>query len=637
MPKKTKPTPFKAEIRQLLDILIHSLYSDREIFLRELVSNASDAINRVRFELLTNRDIQDGGEELAIRITTDKEARLLRISDNGIGMTAEELARNLGTIAQSGAREFIRAASEGTQHLEDIIGQFGVGFYSSFMVAESVRVTSRSFQPEAEAAAWTSSGGDTFTVEPAERPARGTTIEITLKEDAVEFADEWKVKQIIRKHSDFVAFPIYVGDDSEPDGAGDVPGGAGDVPVNQRTAIWRQSTRDLDDEKYNAFHKQMTLDADAPLAHAHINTDAPVQIYALLYVPASTERGMFSLRKEDGLKLYARKVLIQEYTKDLLPEYFRFIQGVVDSEDIPLNVSREMVQSNPVMARIKKVLTGRVTTMIAGLARDAENPEAYTNFWGRYGQFIKEGIATDMAERESLYPLLRFKTTHAPADLHSLNDYAGRMKPGQKKIYYLLGDDPRSLTRSPHLDYFRKHGYEVILLGELIDSFMIMGIPAYEGFDLINVASPDLELPAADSAAEADVTPESLPGEKVASLIIRFKETLGDRVSDVRPTDRLSGSIARLIDPEGTLGQEMQRVYKLMKRDYEVPKKVLELNPAHPTLARLAELDPKDALSPVLIEQIYENALLIEGLHPDPAGMITRIEELMKAALGSER
>jgi molecular chaperone HtpG len=342
---------------------------------------------------------------------------------------------------------------------------------------------------------------------------------------------------------------------------------------------------------------------------------------------------MFSLRKEDGLKLYARKVLIQEYTKDLLPEYFRFVHGVVDSEDIPLNVSREMVQANPVMQRIKKVLTGRVVSMIAGLAKDTDNPAAYTGFWERFGQFIKEGIATDMAERQTLYPLLRFKTTKSNGEWRDLNAYIGGMKPGQKKIYYLLGDDPRSLARSPHLDYFRKHGYEVILLGELIDSFMIMGIPAYEGFDLVNAASPDLELPAADSAAETGVTPESLPGDKLAPLLVRFKDVLGEKVSDVRATDRLSGSLARLIDPEGALGQEMQRVYKLMERDYQVPKKVLELNPAHPTLAKLAERNPTDPLTITIIEQIHENALLIEGLHPDPAGMLTRIETLITAAL----
>lgn len=616
-PPTSEPTQFKAEIRQLLDILIHSLYSDREIFLRELVSNASDALNRLRFEMLTNRDVLDPDAELEIRITADKEARILRIADSGIGMTEEELATNLGTIAQSGAREFIQAAKEGTENLSDIIGQFGVGFYSCFMVAESVRVVSRSYRKDAAAAAWVSSGGDTFTLEAAEREQRGTTIEITLKEEAAEFADEWRLKQIIRMHSDFVAYPIYVGEDQEP--------------TNQRTALWRQSPRDLDDEKYNEFYKQMTLDADAPLARAHVVTDAPVQLYAVLFVPPSTEKGMFALRREDGLKLYARKVLIQEYTKDLLPEYFRFVHGIVDSEDIPLNVSREMVQSSPVMQRIKKVLTGRVVSMIEGIAKDQDNPQAYETFWQRFGSFIKEGVASDQSDGKTLYPLLRFKTTTSDGAWRSLNAYVAAMKPDQKKIYYLLGEDSRTLSRSPHLDYFRKNDYEVLLLGDLIDSFMVMGIPEYEGFELVNVAASDLELPPAGEAREEE-TPEILNETDRDSLVERFKAVLGDRVSDVRTTTRLSDSIARLVDPEGALKQEMQRVYRLMDREFEAPKKVLELNPKHPMLGRIAAL-PDDTLAGLFIEQIYENTLLIEGIHPDPAGMIPRLESLMKAAL----
>ncbi len=620
--KTAEPIAFKAEIRQLLDILIHSLYSDREIFLRELISNASDALNRVRFEMLTNREVHDPEAELSIRIRADKDARMLWVSDTGIGMTAEDLATNLGTIAQSGAREFIQAANEETENLADIIGQFGVGFYSSFMVAESVRVVSRSYLPEAEAAAWYSEGDETFTVEPADQDTRGTSIAIQLKEDAAEFAEEWRLRQVIRKHSDFVAFPIYIGEDEEP--------------VNQRTAVWRQSPRELDQEKYEEFYKHLTLDGQPPLAHTHVVTDAPVQLYGLLYIPSSTERTMFSPRKEDGLKLYARKVLIQEYTKDLLPEYYRFIQGVVDSEDIPLNVSREMVQHNPLMARLKKILTGRVTQMIADLSRDKDRPEIYESFWERFGQFVKEGVATETGERESLYPLLRFRTTRFPEKWRSLNDYVGGMKPGQKKIYYLLGDDPRSLARSPHLDYFKENGFEVLLLGELIDSFMIMGLPQYEGFDLVNVAAADLELPDKDRDPESAEQDSNLPEERLESVIERFKEVLGERVSDVRTTTRLSGSIARLVDPEGALNQEMQRVYKLMERDFEAPKKVLELNPRHPTLARLSEMEANRDLQSAVMEQVYESALLIEGLHPDPASMIPRIEKLIEAAIGQK-
>lgn len=615
------PIAFKAEIRQLLDILIHSLYSDREIFLREMVSNASDALNRLRFEMLTNRDVYQPDAELAVTITSDKDAKTITITDTGIGMTAQELTTNLGTIAQSGAREFIQAAKETQTNLTDIIGQFGVGFYSAFMVAESVQVVSRSYRPDAEAAQWESTGGDTFTVTPAEKADRGTTITIHLKEDAVEFADEWKLRQIVRKHSDFVAFPVYVGE------------GENRQQANHVTAIWRQPAREVKPEEYEEFYKQLTLEIEKPLAHAHIITDAPVQLYGLLFIPGTNQRGILSLRKEDGIKLYARKVLIQEYYKDLLPEYYRFVQGVVDSEDIPLNVSRELVQNNPVMARLKKILTGRVTSMLKSLADDQENPDKYLKFWETFGDHVKQGIAMEQTDRESLYPLLRFRTTAQPDKFSSLTDYVGRMKPGQKKIFYLIGDDPRSMARSPHLDYFRENGYEVILFTDIVDSFMLLGLQKYQDFDLQNVAAADLELPEPDKDKPAeDSTP--MPDADFSSLVDRFKTQLGDRVSDVRATERLRGSIARLVDPDGTMGQEMQRVYKILEKDYETPKKVLELNPRHPTLAALVSRPADEALAQTMIEQIYESALLIEGLHPDPASMIPRIEALMAAALG---
>ena len=345
----TAPAPeainFRAEIRQLLNILIHSLYTDREIFLRELISNSSDALNRLQFRMLTDRDVREPDAELAIRIKADTEARTLSISDSGDGMTREEIIENLGTIAHSGAATFLQGLQEG-QKLADLIGQFGVGFYSVFMVADEVEVTTLSWRPDATAWKWTATGGDTFTLEPAEKAERGTTVVVKFKEDAKEFADAWRIKEVIHKHSDFVSFPIYLDDETEP--------------VNRRTALWRQSASEITDEAANDFYKQLTLDFEAPLARTLLNTDAPVQIYALLFLPAKAERGMFSLRKDHGLKLYSRKVLIQEYAKDLLPNYLRFVEGVVDSEDLPLNVSRETVQANKVMERIKNAVTHKV-------------------------------------------------------------------------------------------------------------------------------------------------------------------------------------------------------------------------------------------------------------------------------------
>ena len=616
---ENKPIAFKAEIKQLLDILIHSLYTDREIFLRELISNASDALTQMDFVMLTDRSVLDPDVELAICLSVDEDEKIITISDTGVGMTRDELTTNLGTIAQSGAQAFLNATDEGVdqQQLADVIGQFGVGFYSVFMVAEWVRVTSRSFKPRAKTATWYATGEDTFTVEAAEKEHRGTTIEIKLKEDTEEFANESRLRDIIKKHSDYVRFPIYVGDAEEQ--------------TNRQTAIWRQAPREVENGEYNEFYKHLTLDFEDPITRVHFVADAPLRIFSLLYIPTNPERNMFSLRKEDGLKLYARKVLIQEYTTDLLPPYFRFIQGVVDSEDLPLNVSRETVQATALMGRIKKILTGQVTKQLTTMAE--KEPEKYAQFWQAFSPFIKEGIASEQSNRESLYPFVRFHTTVHPESWVSLKDYVERMKTDQDKIYYILGDDDRSVARSPHLDYFRKHGYEVITLTDPMDSFMLLGLREFGDYQLQNVAAPDLELPVAEGTPGEEPAPEALPEKDFKKLVECFKEQLGERITDVRASDRLSDSVARLVDPEGSMDQEMQRVYRLMDRDYEVPKKVLELNPSHPMLTRLSALPADEKLSTAVIEQIYESALLIEGLHPDPAGMLPRIQALMEAAL----
>jgi molecular chaperone HtpG len=614
--KKVQSMAFKAETRQLLDILIHSLYTEREIFLRELVSNASDALARLNFEMLVNRDILDPELPLEIHIEADKDEKTLTIRDSGLGMTRDEMVENLGTIAHSGARAFIEASKENVNRLADIIGQFGVGFYSAFMVAESIKVISRSYRPEAEAVSWFSTGADTFSIEPAEKADRGTTVIVKLKEDATEFLEDYRLRQILHKHSDYIAFPIYLGDSKEQ--------------INHQTALWRQQPREVKENEYEEFYKQLTLDADKPLIHAHLAVDAPVQLYALLYIPSNKERGVFSLRREDGLKLYARKVLIQEYCKDLLPEYFRFVQGVVDTEDLPLNVSRETVQANKIMAQLKKIITTKVTDMLSTLAKEDE--DKYNTFWQAFGRYLKEGIATDLTSAESLYPLLRFRTLHAPDKWRSLDQYLEGKKEGQDKIYYILGDDIRSISHSPHLDYFRKAGYDVLALTDPIDSFMLLGLRKYHEVELANVAASDLKLPDLKDRAEAEEKPV-LQDAAVESLINQFKTQLGERVTDVRMTERLSDSPARLVDPEGSQGQEMQRLYRLLEREFEAPKKVLELNPHHPIIVKLGAGLQDEALSKTIIEQIYEDALLIEGLHPDPASMIERIQELIQAAL----
>jgi molecular chaperone HtpG len=609
---------FKAETRQLLNILIHSLYKDREVFLRELLSNASDALNRLRFEMVTNQDVLDPAAELAIRIKVDKDARLLTIQDTGIGMTKEEIVENLGTIAQSGARKFLEATREKNADLTQVIGQFGVGFYSVFMVAEWVRVTSRSYKPRAKAVSWYATGEDNYQISPAEMRERGTRVEIQLKEDAAEFAEEYRIKNIIHKHSEYIGFPIYVGEEEQP--------------VNKQTSIWRMSRQSVTEEQYKDFYKQLTLDFEDPLLYTHIVTDAPVQLYALLYVPGKSERGIFALRREDGLKLYSRNILIDEYNKDLLPEHLRFVQGVVDSEDLPLNVSRETIQSTALMARLKKVVSGQIMKELETLAK--KDPAKYETFWKEFGAYLKQGVATSPTEIDSITPLLRFRTTlHPDAEAwSSLDDYVGRMQPDQKFIYFLVGEDPRSILRSPHLDYFQAQGTEVLLLTEPMDSFMLMGLRKYKDHELKNVAQAEITEKPRETQGQ-----EPIPEADFGKLIERFKQVLGERVADVRASNRLSQSVARLADVDDALNPELQRVYKYLGKEYEVSKKILELNPSHTILKKLLEMDPASELQGLILEQIYDSALLVEGLHPDPSSMAPRVQQIIEAALAQEK
>jgi molecular chaperone HtpG len=568
------------------------------------------------FEMQKNRDILDPDVELAITITSDPQAGTLTISDTGIGMTSEELVENLGTIAHSGARAFVTAAQEGAKSISDIIGQFGVGFYSAFMVAEWIKVISRSQLPDTSAASWYCTGEDTFIVEPAQKIDRGTTVIIKLKEDAKEFSQEDRLREVIKKHSDFVSFPIYLGEKKEQ--------------VNRQTALWRQAPRKVEKKDYDDFYHQLTLDFSPPLTYIHLSVDAPVQMYAILYIPSKSERNLFSIRKEDGVKLYSCNVLIQEYCRDVLPEYYRFIQGVVDTEDLPLNVSRETIQANRIMVNLKKLVTSKVTSALEKLTKDES--DNYSKFWDKYGRYIKEGVAIEQTEPESLYPLLRFHTTSITDKWSSLDDYLGRMKPNQADVYYILGDDERSVIYSPHLDIMRKHGFEVLLLTEPIDPFMVVRLEKFKDHTLVNISSPNIKLPSIDKETDVETKPTLDPNEWI-SLIQRFKSQLGDKVTDVRMTDRLSESPARLVDPEGVPNQEMQRVYRFLQEDFKTPKKVLELNPDHPILMHLNSLPPEAELGQMIIDQIYEDALLIEGLHPDPASMIERIQKIIEAAI----
>ncbi len=645
---QTEQIQFRAEIQQLLDILVHSLYTDKEIFLRELISNASDALNRIQFEMLTNRNVVDESAELGIWLEADENARTLTLRDTGIGMTQEELVENLGTIAHSGAKDFLKAieaaGKKGQGITADVIGQFGVGFYSVFMVAEEVTVTSRSYQPEAGAAVWSSTGQGTYRVGLADKPDRGTTIVIKLKEEAKEFARPYRLRQVVKTHSDFVAFPIYLKEETHR-AAGPEPAAKDEekktewVQINEQKAIWRQSPRQVDEDKYKSFYQQFTLDFGEPLLRLHTSADAPVQFYALLFVPSKKDYRLFGLKEDYGLKLYSRKVRIKENFKDLLPNYLRFVEGVIDSEDVPLNVSREMVQSTPLIEKIKATLVRRLASELEQLAQD--NPDKYRTFWREFGSFIKEGIATDPDSKGKFVDLLRFQSSQSANanNLMSLKQYTERMKPGQSEIYYILGDSFETVARSPHLEYFKKHALEVLYLTDPLDSFMLISLTEYNGKPLKNVDNAGLELPETEKKEEEKPTESAIPSDQFEALVARIKTTLGDRVEDVVESKILTDSPCRLVNPANAVNTNMQRVQRLLGKDFQVPKKILEINRNSQLMqslsARLAANADDPLLNP-LIEQLFENALVIEGIHPNPAEMIPRIQQLMEAAAALE-
>lgn len=633
-----EPVAFQAEIQQLLDILIHSLYSETDIFLRELISNSSDALNRFKFTSLTKDAVHDAGAELAIWLKGDPDAGTLTIMDSGIGMTATDMVQNLGTIAHSGAKDFLQAVKEANQQGgsvgADVIGQFGVGFYSVFMVADEVRVTSRSHQPDASAATWISEGKGEYRIEDAEQNWRGTAITITLKDEHKDFAQSYRLRNIVKTHSDFVTFPIYLweekpaapteeGEDSEPE--------AGYNVINQQQALWRMSASDIDDAKYKSFYQSLTYDFSDPLLRVHLTTDAPLQLYALLFVPSRKDYKVIG-GSEAGVKLYVRKVLIQEKFADFLPQYLRFVEGVVDTEDLPLNVSRQMVQNNAIIKKIGDVLVKRI---LSELERSAKgDPEQYQKLWLEFGSYLKEGVASDYANKDRLAKLLRFRSSQSQDanDWVSLERYVERAKTDQDEIYYVIADSFEAAQRSPHLEYFRKHDIEVLYFTEDIDSYMLFGLDNFEGKTLKNVDDAELNLPAGDEPSE-DTSDEGLEQDTFDAVIERFKSVLGERVVDVKESKLLTNSPCRLVNPKDAANTSMQRLQRLMGENSGVPKKILEINRQSALIASLAsKLDSDAQVSDAIIEQLFDSALLAEGIHPDPASMVERIQTLMEAA-----
>jgi molecular chaperone HtpG len=605
---------YKAEMRQLLHLIIHSLYTHPEVFLRELISNASDALNKVRFMQLTNQPVLHPEQQLKITIELDKDLRTFSITDTGIGMTQKDLIERIGTIASSGTLDFLAKmkATESTVS-GDLIGQFGVGFYSVFMVTDEVTIETRYASGDGLAFRWRSIGEGKFSIEEIDRDTRGTRIMFTFKEEAKEFAEEWRIKDIIRKYSNFVDFPIFIGE----------------TQVNTVTALWHRGKDEVTEEERNEFFKFITNDYTPPLGHLHLNLEGRVNFKALLFVPGSAPDLRMDLRTEKSLQLYANKVFIQDDCKDLLPEYLRFVRGVVDTEDLPLNVSREVTQSSPVMTKIREVLTSRILGMFEEWS--ASEPEKYTTFIRNFGPRLMIGVSTDFANRDKLIELLRFETTKTEEGaLTSLKEYVLRMKDDQKEIYFLTGENRNAVLRNPNLEYFRSNDIEVILLTDPVDIWGMPAIHEYDKKQLHSIEKADINIRRGKKSEEVTVS-----GKQAKNLLIVFKETLGDKVEEVVESDRLVDSAATLVVGKSGLDPQMERMMKMFDKEYQGQKKILELNMAHPLIRNLAAMNDAhrdDELLRRSIEQLYEAALLIENNLQTPAEFVQRMTDFMERA-----
>lgn len=623
---KTRKLKFKAEVNKLLDILVHSLYTNREIFMRELISNASDALDKVRFELTRGTDVADADIPLEIEITVDEEKKKITIRDSGIGMDEDEIITNLGTVAKSGSEAFLKMLSENQdaqkeESVSSIIGKFGVGFYSVFMVAEKVTVTSRSFKKEAPAVRWTSSGMGSFNVEKLEESIpRGTTIEIFLREETSEYANADRLKEIVKKHSNFVNFPIKM--DGEK--------------INTIRALWREPKFKIKKEEYDEFYKFLTHDFQEPLDTLHVAIDAPVQFNALVFFPKQIMDMFGTLREDRGLDLYVNGVLIQHKNKDLIPEYMAFCKGLVESPDIPLNISRETLQENRVIQKISSALVKQILNHLTKMAKD--DPEKYAEFWKEHGKVFKFGY-TDYANKDKFAELLRFNSSAMKTadEMTSLAEYVERMKEEQKDIFYLTGASREAIESDPHLEMFRRKGIEVLYLYEPVDEFALNGLMKYKEYDLKAVEQADaasLDKIKDDGEQEEQAEKLSEADEKIFNkLLERMKEILGDRVTEVRESKRLHDSASCLVNPDGSMTSHMHKMMQMMNKDTSAPQKVMEVNKNHPltrNLLKIYKKDPRDSFIEESVEQMYEAALLLEGYLTDPHRLVNRLNKMLE-------
>lgn len=610
-PTSTQSFEFQAEIKQLLDIVIHSLYTEKEIFIRELVSNASDALEKLRHLQQTEKEIFDDRLGLEINITTDDTARTITIQDYGIGMTRAELIENLGTIAHSGSKAFLQALQQGGEKNANLIGQFGVGFYSAFMVAEKVTVFSHSWKEGEPGHRWSSDGSGRYEIEEVEGQRRGTKIVVQLKEDCKEFAQASRVESLLKHYSAFVSFPLHLNG----------------TQVNTVQALWLRPKDEIKEEEYTEFYKFQAHAFDEPLLRLHFSADAPLQINALLFVPGSNPEKFGLHRTEAAVSLYCRKILIDAAPKDLLPEWLRFLKGVVDSEDLPLNISRETMQDKALLEKLGRVLSKRFLRLLEDEAK--QDAEKFEKFYREFGVFLKEGAATDYTHREQTLKLLRFESSFTEkGKLTSLADYVGRMKDGQEEIYYLLGQSREAIENGPYLEGLKARGLEVLFCYETVDEYVMNNVREFDGKKLLAADRSDLKL-AGEAPAQAE---GALQGDALEGLLTWLRESLGEKVGAVESSQRLVESPLVALQDDALFSPHMRRMMRAMNPDQSLPaiKVRLEINPSHAVIRKLADLRVTDADRAKLVaEHLLDTALISAGLLEDPTTLIRRTYELL--------
>ena len=621
---------FQTEVAQLLDLMIHSLYSNKEIFMRELISNAADASDKLRFEALADDGLYEEDADLKIKVTFDKDAKTITITDNGIGMTREEVIDNIGTIANSGTKKFFDNMTGDQTKDSQLIGQFGVGFYSAFIVADKVTLKTRRAGLTAEhGVEWESKGKGEFTIKTVEKPLRGTEVTLHLRKDQHEFLNSWRLRSCITKYSDHIDLPIMMSKEPMPDEDGKIDENAllEDETVNKATALWTLSKGEITDEQYQEFYKQISHDFQEPLSWSHNKVEGKTEYTSLLYIPSKAPFDLWDRERTHGLKLYVKRVFIMEDAEQLMPRYLRFIRGVIDTNDLPLNVSREILQGSKTIDSIRAASVKKILSELAKMAK--KNAEKYATFWKEFGQVIKEGPGEDLPNKEALAKLMLFSTTETGSEKQtvSLADYVGRMKEKQDKIYYITAESFAAAKNSPHLEVFRKKGIEVLLMAERVDEWLTNSLTEFDGKSLQSVAKGDLDL--GELADEEEKKAQEETDKNFADLVERVKTALGDNVKDVRITHRLTDSPACLVVDDMDMSANLERMLKAAGQEVGGTKPIFEINPEHPMVMRLKDELDDDRFSD-WSSILFDQALLAEGGQlEDPASYVKRLNTLL--------